>query len=73
MKKFYQVWNGVKQPDLSQFITKPDTNTPTIFNYTNVRNTLNKLKKSASGLCEQLRPKILYANASKRIDGPIFT
>ena len=46
---FYHVWNGTKQPDLSEFIGKPDTSTPTIFNYTNVRTTLNKLKKSASG------------------------
>jgi hypothetical protein len=55
---FYQVWNGVKQPDLSEFVTKPDTNTPTIFNYTNVRNTLNKLKKSASGP-DELSAKLL--------------
>ena len=55
---FYQVWNGVKQPDLSEFITKPDTNTPTIFNYTNVRSTLNKLKKSAS-VPDELSAKLL--------------
>lgn len=57
---FYQVWNGVKQPDLAEFILKPDTNTPTIFNYTNVRTTLNNLKKSATGP-DGLSAKLLKA------------